>query len=230
MVIDFSPLEEGIGFKFNDRKLLTQACTHRSYLNEHPTFSEGHNERLEFLGDAVVELVVTEYLYLHYPNPEGELTNWRAALVNAKMLADVAREIQLEEFLYLSQGEAKDAGSKARMYIMANAFEALVGAMYLDQGIGPVTTFINRFVLSRLEYVLQHKLYRDPKSSFQEAAQEKYGVTPHYKVLEEKGPDHAKEFTVGVFLSDELVATGTGMSKQEAQVSAAEHALIAKGW
>jgi ribonuclease-3 len=185
---------------------------------------------LEFLGDAVLELVVTEHLYRHYPNPEGELTNWRAALVNAKMLADVAREIELENYLYLSQGESKDAGSKARMYIMANAFEALIGAIFMDGGMKPSEEFITKFVLSRLEYVLKHKLYRDPKSAFQEAAQEKYGVTPHYKVIEEHGPDHAKEFTVGVFLADELVATGAGMSKQEAQVAAAEEGLKAKGW
>lgn len=230
MMKDFSKLEAIIGYTFDDRDILTQAFVHRSYLNEHPSFATGHNERLEFLGDAVLELVVTEHLYRNYPNPEGELTNWRAALVNAKMLADIAKEIDLESFLYLSHGESKDAGSKARMYILANVFEALIGALYMDDGMKAASPFIQKFVLSRLQRVLDEKLYLDPKSRFQEAAQETAGVTPTYKVLEEKGPDHAKEFTVGAFLGDALVATGVGMSKQEAQVDAAEKGLKAKGW
>lgn len=219
-----------IGYAFEDKALLTQAFVHRSYLNEHPTFATGHNERLEFLGDAVLELVVTEHLYRGYPNPEGELTNWRAALVNAKMLSGIASEIEMEGFLYLSHGESKDGGSKARMYILANAIEALIGAMFLDGGITATETFVNRFVLSKLPNILEHKLYLDPKSRFQESAQETAGVTPVYRVMDEKGPDHAKEFTVGAFLGEELIATGVGMSKQEAQVDAAEKALVAKGW
>lgn len=230
MTKDFSPFEEQIGVVFKDKGLLTQAVVHRSYLNEHPSFAFGHNERLEFLGDAVLELVVTEYLYRHYPNPEGEMTNWRAALVNAKMLADVAKDINIEQYLYLSHGEAKDRDSKARMYILANAFEAVVGAMYLDQGMAAAEPFINRFVLSRLPRVLADRLYLDPKSRFQEAAQEFAGQTPGYRVLDEHGPDHAKQFTVGAFLGDELVATGVGTSKQEAQIAAAEKALEVKGW
>ncbi len=215
---------------FKDRDVLTQAFVHRSYLNEHPSFAHGHNERLEFLGDAVLELVVTEYLYKNYPNPEGELTNWRAALVNANALAVIAREIQIEEYLYLSHGEAKDSQSKARQYILANAFEALIGAIYLDQGYDAAKKFIDRFVLVKLPYILEHSLHLDPKSRFQEAAQEFAGVTPTYRVLEEQGPDHAKQFKVGIYLGDELVAYGTGTSKQEAQIAAAQAALNAKGW
>ncbi len=227
---DITKLESHIGVVFENKDLITQALVHRSYLNEHPSFKLGHNERLEFLGDAVLELVVTEHLYLNYPNPEGELTNWRAALVNATMLAGIAADLGLEEHLLLSHGEAKDRDSKARHYILANAIEAVIGAVYLDQGYDAVKVFIERTVLVKLEGVLKDKLYLDPKSAFQEAAQEFVGVTPSYKVLEEKGPDHAKEFVVGVYLGAELVAKGKGTSKQEAQVQAAKEALSAKSW
>lgn len=227
---DFSKFEGEIGCTFADPDLLTQAFVHRSYLNEHPDFRLGHNERLEFLGDAVLELVVTEHLYRGYPNPEGELTNWRASLVNANTLAAIASEIGMEEYLYLSRGEAKDAGSKARQYILANAIEALIGAIYLDQGMDASRRFVDRFILSKLAYILEHRLYIDPKSRFQEAAQERAGVTPSYKVLSEVGPDHAKEFEVGVYLGSELVATGKGSSKQDAQIEAARKAVEAKGW
>ncbi|MEK7516708.1 MAG: ribonuclease III, partial [Patescibacteria group bacterium] len=230
MTKDFAKLEKRLGVTFRDQNLLMQSVVHRSYLNEHPDFHLGHNERLEFLGDAVLELVVTEYLYEHYPNPEGELTNWRAALVNAIMLATVAEEVGLEEFLYLSRGEAKDTQSKARQYILANAFEALIGALYLDRGIAVVREFIGEQILKRLPYILEHRLYLDPKSRFQEAAQEKVGVTPNYRVLDEVGPDHARLFTIGVYLGDELVATGAGSSKQEAQVEAATRGLEVKDW
>lgn len=226
----FADLEKRLEVSFQNEDLLRQALVHRSYINEHPDFSVGHNERLEFLGDAVLELVVTEYLYNHYPNPEGELTNWRAALVNAVMLSEVTKKLGVEDHLFLSKGEAKDAGTKARQYILANAYEAIVGALYLDQGMDSCRTFIQRTVLSHLPYILEHQLYLDPKSRFQEAAQEKVGVTPNYKVLSESGPDHAKQFTVGVFLGSELVAEGQGTSKQEAQVAAAEKAIAAKGW
>ena len=227
---DFVKLEESIGVVFKDKSLLTQAFVHRSYLNEHPSFAFGHNERLEFLGDAVLELAVTEHLYGNYPNPEGELTNWRAALVNAKALAETAKEMGLDEYMYLSHGEAKDAGGKARMYILANAIEALIGAIHLDQGYGVATQFINRYVLSQLPTVLANQLHLDPKSRFQEAAQEIAGVTPNYKVLEETGPDHAKHFKVGVYLGDDLVTFGLGTSKQEAQIDAARKGLEVKGW
>jgi len=227
---DWSELEKNIDIKFKNLNLLRQALVHRSYLNENPSFELPHNERLEFLGDAVLELVVTEYLYQNYPNPEGELTNWRAALVNAKMLAEVACDLELEDFLYLSRGEAKDKASKARQFILANAFEAVIGAIYLDQGIEAVRVFIKRELLSKLDYIIEHKLYLDPKSKFQEIAQEQFTITPVYKVLEESGPDHAKWFKVGVYLGDEFVASGEGSSKQEAQVEAAENALKKKGW
>lgn len=227
---DFKEFETRIGVSFKDKDLLTQAFVHRSYLNEHPDFHLGHNERLEFLGDAVIEMVVTEHLYSNFPNPEGELTNWRASLVNAKMLSEIAAEIGMEEYLYLSRGEAKDAGSKARQFILANAIEALIGAIYLDQGMEAAKTFIARFVLVKFAHILEHRLYIDPKSRFQEVAQETLGVTPSYKVLEETGPDHAKEFKVGVYLGSELVATGLGTSKQDAQIEAARKAIETKGW
>lgn len=227
---DISALEKRLGVSFEDKDLLTTAMVHRSYLNEHPDFHLPHNERMEFLGDAVLELVVTEYLYEHYPNPEGELTNWRAALVNAIMLSQIAREMEIEDYLYLSRGEAKDSGTKARQFILANAFEAIVGALYLDRGYGACKEFIGEKLLTRLPYILEHQLYLDPKSRFQEAAQEKIGITPTYRVISETGPDHAKDFVVGVYLGGEQIASGEGTSKQEAQVEAAQRALEAKGW
>ncbi len=227
---DIEKLEQTLGVTFLNKDTLRQALVHRSYLNEHPDFHLGHNERLEFLGDAVLELVVTEYLYQHYENPEGELTNWRAALVNADMLAGICEKMGVEECLYLSKGEAKDAKSKARRYILANAFEAVIGSIYLDLGWEASKGFITRSVLSELPNILEHRLYIDPKSRFQEASQERLGITPNYKVMSETGPDHAKEFQVGVYLDKELVAVGTGMSKHEAQVAAAEAAIKVKGW
>lgn len=227
---DLTDLEQTLGVTFQNKDTLQQALVHRSYLNEHPDFRLGHNERLEFLGDAVLELVVTEHLYLHFENPEGELTNWRAALVNAEMIAEICAKLEIEPYLHLSRGESKDANSKARKYILANAFEAIIGAIYIDQGWDASKRFIEEWVLSQLERVLKNQLYIDPKSRFQEAAQEHESVTPSYKVLSETGPDHAKEFIVGVFLGKVQVATGTGTSKQEAQVSAAQAAVEAKGW
>ncbi len=177
----------------------------------------------------MLELVVTEYLYLNYPNPEGELTNWRASLVNANMMAEVAKECGLEDYLHLSKGESKDTG-KARQYILANAIEAVIGAIYLDQGWDAAKQFILKRVLSKLDYILEHKLYMDPKSKFQEIAQERLGITPTYQVVSEKGPDHQKIFEVAALLGAATVAKGTGSSKQEAQVEAANAALKAKGW
>jgi ribonuclease III len=227
---DLTPLEERLGYTFKDRGTLIQAITHRSYLNENASFPYPHNERLEFLGDAVLELVVTEHLFTHFANPEGELTNWRAALVNAKTLAGISNQMAFEEFLLMSKGEAKDANSKARMYILANAIEAIIGAIYMDGGTKAASDFIHKHILSHLEFILKNELYVDPKSKFQETAQDLLGITPAYKVLEEVGPDHAKEFTVGVFLEKDLVAVGKGTSKQEAQVAAAQAAIEAKGW
>lgn len=227
---DFLKLEEDINYKFKDRNLLKQAVVHRSYLNENPGFPLQHNERLEFLGDAVLELAVTEFLYKNYENPEGELTNWRASLVKGDMLAKVAQKIDLEGYLYLSKGEAKDTNLKARRYILANAVEALIGSMYLDGGYISCCEFINSFILVELPEILEKRLYLDPKSRFQEAAQEKIGITPTYEVLEEEGPDHNRYFRIGVFLNDEFIADGDGTSKQEAQMSAAERACEIKGW
>jgi ribonuclease-3 len=227
---DLDHVEQALGVTFQNKDTLRQALVHRSYLNEHPDFAIGHNERLEFLGDAVLELVVTEYLFLHYENPEGELTNWRAALVNADMLAGICAETGVEDHLYLSRGESKDAQSKARRYILANAFEAIIGAIYLDLGWDAAKAFVERTVLVKLPEILKHQLYIDPKSRFQEAAQEKHGVTPSYRVMSEEGPDHAKVFQVGVYIGKDLIATGSGTSKHEAQVAAATDAIKKMGW
>ncbi len=227
---NFASLEEIIGIKFKNKEYLVQAFVHRSYLNEHHDFPLGQNERLEFLGDAVLELIVTEFLFHEYGNPEGELTNWRAALVNANILAEIAYEIGMEPFLFLSHGEAKDVGTKAREYIMANTIEALIGSIYLDRGYDLAKQFVTRWVLVRLPNVLEHGLYLDAKSRFQESSQELLGITPTYRVLHEEGPDHAKIFRVGIFLDKELIAAGEGSSKQEAQTDAAEAAIKVKGW
>ncbi|MEX2090836.1 MAG: ribonuclease III [Candidatus Paceibacterota bacterium] len=224
-----SELEEKIGYSFINKDLLLMALTHRSYLNENTKWHLDHNERLEFLGDAVLELVVTEYLYANYPNPEGEMTNWRAALVNAVMLSKITGEFDLNKYILLSKGEAKDTG-RARQYILANAMEALIGAIYLDQGYDAAKEFISKFILKELPDIIENRLYRDAKSLFQEMAQDKVGITPTYEVLKEWGPDHARNFQIGVYLGKEFVGEGEGPSKQEAQQKAAEDALEKKGW
>lgn len=227
---DFSGLEEKINIKFKNRDFLVQAFVHRSYLNENPDFYLSQNERLEFLGDAVLELVVTEDLYQEYPQkPEGELTNWRTSLVNSKMLSKIAERLGLNDFLLLSRGEAKELG-KARKYILANAFEAVIGAIYLDRGYKVCQDFIRKHLMKELPLILEKGLYRDAKSHFQEEAQEKVGATPNYKVLKEWGPDHAKHFVIGVFLGEELIAEGEGSSKQEGEEEAAKKALEVKKW
>lgn len=227
---DFKVFEKKTGANFKNKDLLTQAFCHRSYINENPSFHLEHNERLEFLGDAVIELIVTEYLYKKYPaKPEGELTNWRAALVNAKMLSKVAEETGFNGFLLLSRGEAKELG-KARAYILANTFEAFVGAVYLDSGYEKASKFINEYLLAELPEIIKEKLYKDSKSQFQEEAQEKVQITPDYKVIKESGPDHQKIFVVGVYLGEEPVAEGQGSSKQEAEEAAARNALETKKW
>lgn len=227
---DLSPLVEKLGVPYKEDGHLRQALVHRSYLNEHGDFPLDHNERLEFLGDAVLELVVTEYLYLNYGNPEGELTNWRAALVNGQNLADVGQSLGIEDFLYLSRGERQDKNSKARRYILANTMEAIIGALYLDFGWEVAKDFVNKYILSTLQNILDKKLYIDPKSRFQEEAQARMGITPSYKVLEESGPDHNKIFRIGVYLGKDLIADGQGTSKQEAQLNAAQGGLDQKGW
>ena len=230
MMPDFSKLEKKLKVKFKNKDLLTQAFIHRSYLNENPKFHLFHNERLEFLGDAVLELVVTEYLFQKYPKKsEGELTHWRAALVNAKILSQIAQDIDFNSFLLLSRGEAKELG-KARQYILANTFEAFVGSLYLDQGYEVCQKFIKKHLIKELPKIIETRSFEDAKSLFQEQAQERAGVTPTYQVLKESGPDHAKHFIIGVFLKDELIAQGSGFSKQEAQEKAAKKALEIKRW
>ena len=227
---DFSQLEKKLNLKFKNKDLLLQAFVHRSFLNENLDFKLFHNERLEFLGDAVIELVVTEYLFKKYPKKlEGELTNWRAALVNAKMLAKVAKKLGFNDFLLLSRGELKENG-KARIYILANTFEAFIGSLYLDQGLNSCKKFIEKHLLEELPKIMRTGHFRDAKSVFQEKAQEKVGITPTYKVLEEFGPDHAKNFVVGVFLGKDLITKGKGSSKQEAEEAAAKKGLKIKKW
>ncbi len=222
--LDTEALEKVLGTSINQPDLYLSAFTHRSYLNENRSFHVPHNERLEFLGDAVLELVATEYLYKNYSHPEGELTNFRSALVNYKTLSEIARRVGLEQFLLMSRGESKDTG-RARQVILANCIEAVIGAMYLDSGYQACTNFIAREVLVELPQIIDGGSYLDPKSKFQEMVQEKKGVTPHYEVLSETGPDHNKVFTVGAFVGPDRVGTGTGPSKQEAELSAAEDAL-----
>ena len=227
---DFSKFEKKLKIKFKNKDLLTQAFIHRSYLNENPKFHLYHNERLEFLGDAVLELAVTEELFQKYPKKsEGELTNWRAALVNAKMLFKTAQDLDFNSFLLLSRGEAKELG-KARQYILANTFESFIGSLYLDQGYEVCQKFIKKHLIKELPEIIETRSFKDVKSLFQEQAQERASVTPTYRVLEESGPDHARHFVIGVFLKDELVAQGSGFSKQEAQEKAAKKALEIKRW
>lgn len=227
---DFLKLEKKINLNFKNKDLLVQAFCHRSYLNEKPEFKLDHNERLEFLGDAVLELVVTEYLYQNYPQkPEGELTSWRAALVNAENLSKTAQSLGFSDFLLLSKGETKTLG-KARKYILADTFEALIGAIFLDLGYKTCQDFIKQVIIKELPHIIEAGLFRDAKSCFQEEAQERIRITPIYKVLDEWGPDHAKHFIVGVFLGENLVAKGEGFSKQEAEQEAAKKGLETKGW
>jgi ribonuclease-3 len=227
---NLSLLEDKIEIKFKDANILKNALVHRSYLNEHKDFPIEQNERLEFLGDAVLELSVTDFLYHNYQDDEGVLTNWRSALVNSTHLAMIAERIGVYNFLYLSKGEAQDTNKKARGYILANAMEALLGAIYLDQGFKVVDKFIKKNILSTLPEIIASQTYIDAKSRFQEKAQEINSVTPRYRVLSESGPDHNKKFIIGVYLDKELVADGEGYSKQEAQTAAATKALKVKGW
>ena len=222
--MDLSNLEKKIKIEFKNRSLLKEALTHRSYLNENPKMGP-HNERMEFLGDSVLELITSEFLFKKYPDQaEGQLTVLRAALINYQILARVAREIGLGDYILLSKGEAKDTG-KGREAILANAFEALLAAIYLDRGYKLSHDFISRFLLPHLDEILKKQLYRDSKSFLQETIQEKFKATPTYKVLEESGLDHQKNFRIGVYVDEKLIAEGRGLSKQEAEVNAASQAL-----
>jgi ribonuclease-3 len=227
---DFKQLSKTLGVSFSDLGLLAEALTHRSYLNEHRDFSGSHNERLEFLGDAVLELAVTDFLFRKFPaKPEGELTAFRAALVNTVSLAESSQALDVNSYLLLSKGEAKDTG-RARDVILADAFEAIIGALYLDQGYAAAEAFIARTLYGKIDQVIAERSYQDAKSRFQELAQEHHGVTPHYEMVSETGPDHDKRFTVGVFIRHEEVARGDGKSKQEAEQAAAHAGLAARGW
>lgn len=215
-----------IDVSFNNIALLEQAFIHRSYLNEHPKLGLEHNERLEFLGDAVLELVVTDFLYRTYPNPEGDLTNWRSALVKTESLASVAEKLNISPYFKLSRGESK-GNARSHALISANAIEAIIGAIYLDQGYEAAKAFITTQIISTLTQILAEGTWMDAKSKFQELAQNQFGLTPNYKVMEEMGPDHDKIFTVGVYVGDRLFGQGNGSSKQAAQQVAAAAALVA---
>lgn len=230
-MIDFSLFEKKTGIIFKDKKLLEQAFIHRSYINENSSGGRlSHNERLEFLGDAVLELIVTDYLFNKYKDrDEGELTAYRSALVNAVLIGEVAMSLGMNEYLLLSKGEAKDIG-KARNYILANTYEAYVGAVYLDQGYDIALKFIADTLFNKIDTIVAKKLWRDPKSLVQEKAQEYVNITPSYKVISETGPDHDKNFTIGIFFGEELIAKGKGHSKQEAEQEAARAALEVKDW
>jgi len=222
--------ESKIGITFDDKALLKRAFTHRSYINENKESDLRHNERLEFLGDAVLELVVTHFLFEEYPDKtEGQMTAFRAALVNTTMLSEVGQELDINDLLLLSKGESKDTG-RARQYILANTMEAIIGAIYLDKGYEVARDFILKYITPRIEKVLEERTWIDAKSLFQEKAQENEGVTPSYKTLKEEGPDHDKHFTVGVFLGHRQVGEGRGNSKQEAEQDAARNALEVFGW
>lgn len=230
MMNDLNTFEKKIDVAFKDKTLLKKAFIHRSYLNEHKEEKLEHNERLEFLGDAVLELVTTEHLFNVYADKsEGELTSIRAALVNTNTLADVAHELDMEKYILLSKGQAKDM-ERSRQYILANTFEAFIGALYIDQGYDRAKDFIIEHLMKSADEIVEKELWRDSKSTFQEKAQENTGITPRYEIRNESGPDHDKSFVVGVYLDDELIAEGEGKSKQIAEQSAASKALEIRGW
>jgi len=216
--------KENFGFEFSNPELILTAFTHRSYMNEHKKSAKEHNERLEFLGDAVLELVVTEYLYNSYSEPEGILTNWRSALVRTESISAAAGRLGYADMLRLSRGE-KQGSERARQQILANTFEAVIGAVYLDKGFEASKDIITKHILSTFEEILETGSWRDPKSRLQEVAQSIDGMTPVYKVLAEEGPDHDKIFTLGVYVGQKLLGKGSGSSKQNAQQKAAEAAL-----
>lgn len=219
-----SAFEKEIGIQFKDKALLERVFIHRSYLNEHKSLKLEHNERMEFLGDAVLELVVTQFLYDNYDRPEGELTNWRSALVKGESLSFEAKRIGLDSYIKTSRGEAKNVG-KARDLILANAFEALIGAIFLDQGIEQADKFIKKHICYKIGEIIEKELYYDAKSKFQEISQEKFGITPVYETVKETGPDHAKTFIVAAYIGKNKIAEGEGTSKQRAQLNAAAEAL-----
>jgi len=228
--VDIPALEKLLGYTFNNTDFLLTAVTHRSYLNENRQATQEHNERSEFLGDAVLELVVTDFLYRKYPEkPEGELTAIRAAIVNTISLADASTKLGINDYLLMSKGESKDMG-RARQYILANVFEALVGALYLDQGYSAAASFIGSHLFAKTDLIVEKRLWQDAKSRFQEMAQEHHNMTPTYQTLGQEGPDHDRIFTVGVFIGSNKIAEGKGRAKQEAEQQAAEAGMMVKGW
>jgi len=228
--MNIKSFEEKVGINFKNKGLIEQAFIHRSYINENRKTKLEHNERLEFLGDAVLELITTEYLYKKYPSKtEGDLTSYRASLVNADTLSRVANDLSMNDYLLLSKGEAQDMG-RARHYILANTIEAVIGAIYLDQGMAMAKKFVEQYITPLIDDIVANKAWIDKKSLFQEKAQDIVGITPTYRVLKEIGPDHDKNFTVGVYLKNEQVAVGTGRSKQDAEQNAAALALKEKKW
>ncbi len=227
---DFKAFAKKIGISFKKLDLLAEALTHRSYINENREIAKSHNERLEFLGDAVLELAVTHFLFNKFPDkPEGELTAYRAALVNTNSLAAASQELGVNDYLLLSKGEAKDTG-RARQIILANAFEAILGAIYLDRGYETAEKFVAEHLYGKIDEVLENRAWQDAKSRFQEAAQDKKGITPAYETVGEEGPDHDRKFTVAALIGRVEIARGEGKSKQEAEQAAAEAGLVKMGW
>ena len=229
MLKDFSEFEKKVNINFNDKKLLQQAFVHRSFTNERAGKNLQHNERLEFLGDAVLELSSTKFLYNKFPDvTEGEMTAYRSALVNTETLSKKAGELKMGDFLLLSKGEK--ACQKGRKHILANTFEAFTGALYIDKGFEVVDEFLHNYLFEYIDEILEKKLHKDPKSYFQELAQEKVKITPEYKLIEHIGPDHDRRFVMGVYLGDKLISEGRGTSKQKAEVDAAKNGLEKMGW
>ncbi|MBI4232223.1 ribonuclease III [Candidatus Peregrinibacteria bacterium] len=227
---NYKDLEKQTGIKFKSLELIKRAFVHKSYVNEHRDEDIKDNERLEFLGDAVLELATTHHLFEGYPDQdEGQMTAFRSALVKGKHLAQVARELKMGDYLFLSNGEER-SGGREKNYILANVLEALIGAIYMEHGYTVAEKFIEKFILTKLDEIIEKGLHIDSKSQFQETCQEKEDVTPHYEVLDEEGPDHAKIFTMGAYIGEELIAKGKGSSKQKAEDEAARNALKAKGW
>lgn len=227
---NYKDLEAQTGIEFHNLELIHRAFVHKSYVNEHRKENIKDNERLEFLGDAVLELATTHHLFEGYPDQnEGEMTAFRSALVKGRHLAEVAKELEMGKYLLLSNGEEK-SGGREKNYILANVLEAFIGAIYMEHGYEVAEKFIEKFILTKLDEIIEKGLYIDAKSQFQETCQEKEDITPHYEVLKEEGPDHAKTFTMGAYIGETLVAKGKGSSKQKAEDEAAKNALKAKGW
>ena len=227
--VDFAPYQtfskEMLGFEFKNPSLLVTALTHRSYVNEHKKSARAHNERLEFLGDAVLELATTEFLFTNFEQPEGILTSWRSALVRTESIAAAGASLNYELLIRMSRGE-KQGSDAARLHIVANAFEALIGAIYLDQGYDRAKDFIDAHILNHIDEILENGSWRDPKSHLQEISQRVDNETPDYRVLSENGPDHDKTFTVGAFVRGKEMGRGDGPSKQVAQQNAAREAIL----